>query len=205
MTTFDPTRDPTAPLPPEPEPVPLEPEPEQPEPEPEPVPPPVLPGVGILPQAPLPVPEPEPVPAPSEIIPSVPLPVPEIDVPEIPAPVGDFVTREEFTVAIQAVLASLTALAEGQAARDEALRNELEELRLAERDRAASLLSDIVTQLSEIENRLEVQSAVADESGDGGVVEFFRRVGGFVASPFDSLLSVVGDLILREVRDGLNQ
>lgn len=53
---------------------------------------------------------------------------------------------------------------------------------------------------------LEVEKTeAANESGSGGVTGFFRRVGGFVASPILGVLDAVAGLFLDEVRDGLNR
>ncbi|KKL75495.1 hypothetical protein LCGC14_2054300 [marine sediment metagenome] len=122
-----------------------------------------------------------------------------------PEPTGEFITREEFALLEQRITAAITILREQisriQPGVDSGVTDKLIELEAA----IDSLESVIVTQQSEIQNNAESLDAAADESGEGGQAGFFRRLGGFVASPFTSLLDIVNEWILKEVRNGLSR
>ena len=68
-----------------------------------------------------------------------------------------------------------------------------------------NLESQIVTQQSEITNRLESQDLAADETGDGGIAGFLRRVGGFALNPFNTILTALEEYILAGVLEGLRR
>jgi len=68
-----------------------------------------------------------------------------------------------------------------------------------------NLENRIVTQLSGIEKSLSDQDLAADETGDGGLVGFLARAGGFVVAPYQSLFDVVSQYFVDEVTDGLTK
>ena len=68
----------------------------------------------------------------------------------------------------------------------------------------ASLESRIVGEQSEISNRLTAQDDIANVSGEGGVIGFFRRITGFITAPFDAILGALEAYILSEISAGLD-
>ncbi len=81
----------------------------------------------------------------------------------------------------------------------------LADLRAEFETTADDLRGRIVTQQSQLNNRLQGMDDAADESGGGGASGLFRRIGGFLLSPFETVRAALEQYILDEVRAGLNR
>lgn len=75
----------------------------------------------------------------------------------------------------------------------------------ARREELQDQLDAIVVQLSEIRSRQDAILQVALDEGDDDTPSLLRRLLNVVTSPIAGLIDIVSNLILNEVRDGLNR